>query len=234
MAGDALVQMKTTKMRNRGWQLCCFMIAVVLSGCDRASSSQALTHEPAAHSASTKPRDPETPARHQTTIRQPPPVLGAVFRVEATGANSASYEGYLKCAACHSLRSFKAENAQSSHLDEFHQGLQFSHGKLSCVSCHNPGDNYSTLRLADGRSIPFEESMALCAQCHGPQYRDYEHGAHGGMAGYWDLNRGERTRNHCQHCHDPHVPNYPKFFPAAVPKDRFQPSHGQEGANHGQ
>lgn len=136
-------------------------------------------------------------------------------------------------AACHSLRPSNPENSKPGHLDEFHQGLRFSHGQLSCVSCHNPGDNYSSLRLADGRSVPFEESITLCAQCHGPQYRDYERGAHGGMAGYWDLKRGDRVRNHCQHCHDPHVPNYPKFYPAAAPQDRFQPSHGKEGANHG-
>ena len=215
-------------------RLSCLIVVALLCGCGKMSSLKSLTPEQAGSvAAPTEPTEVEKLVRHTTTIRKPPPVSGAVFRIEVTGANATSYEGYLQCAACHSLRPSNPENSKPGHLDEFHQGLRFSHGQLSCVSCHNPGDNYSSLRLADGRSVPFEESITLCAQCHGPQYRDYERGAHGGMTGYWDLKRGDRVRNHCQHCHDPHVPNYPKFYPAAAPQDRFQPSHGKEGANHG-
>jgi hypothetical protein len=63
--------------------------------------------------------------------------------------------------------------------------------------------------------------MALCAQCHGTQKRDYDHGAHGGMRGYWDLKRGPRERNHCVSCHDPHAPKFGTFMPVHPPKDRF-------------
>jgi predicted CXXCH cytochrome family protein len=94
------------------------------------------------------------------------------------------------------------------------------------VACHNPADNYATLRLADGTALAFSESMQLCAQCHGPQYRDYQRGSHGGMTGYWDLRRGPRVRNHCQHCHDPHAPQFPKVLPVAEPRDRFPPAQG--------
>lgn len=136
----------------------------------------------------------------------------------------------LQCQACHGVRPANNATKQGSELDEFHQGLNMAHGKLTCVSCHNPNDGYSTLRLADGRLLPFAESMQLCAQCHGTQFRDYEHGSHGGMTGHWDLTKGERTRNHCLHCHDPHAPQYPKFMPVAGPRDRFRPASA--GENH--
>ena len=73
------------------------------------------------------------------------------------------------------------------------------------------------MRLADGRKLPFSEAQLLCAQCHGPQARDYLHGAHGGMNGYWDKARG--TRNTCTDCHDPHAPLYPAWTPVFHPRD---------------
>jgi hypothetical protein len=84
------------------------------------------------------------------------------------------------------------------------------------------------LRLADGRSLPYSDVMSLCAQCHGPQFRDYQHGAHGGMTGYWDLSKGGRTRNSCIDCHDPHAPKYPTVTPARGPNDRFLSGDGHE------
>lgn len=165
----------------------------------------------------------QTPASaallHDVAIRQPPVPSGVI-----TAARDARGEPVaLSCQACHSVRLSKGSTAGSAELDEFHQGLQMSHGRLTCVSCHNPADGYASLRLADGRSVPFAESMTLCAQCHGQQFRDYQRGAHGGMTGHWDLTRGGRTRNHCLHCHDPHAPKYPTFMPVAGPRDRFPP-----------
>jgi hypothetical protein len=111
--------------------------------------------------------------------------------------------------------------------------MYFNHGELNCNSCHAKSDR-DLLRLADGSKIPFQETMQLCGQCHGPQMRDYRHGAHGGMNGYWDLSRGPRQRNHCVNCHDPHSPAYPKVEPAPPPRDRFlnsEQSHGN--SSHG-
>jgi len=95
------------------------------------------------------------------------------------------------------------------------------HGGLTCVTCHNTADGYDSLRLSDGRRVAFSEVMTLCAQCHSSQYRDYQHGAHGGMSGHWDLTQGGRTRNNCIHCHDQHAPKYPAMQPARGPNDRF-------------
>ncbi len=125
------------------------------------------------------------------------------------------------CGSCHSTRPADTSLRDPASLKQIHQGLTMKHGDLACVACHNPGDGYQSLRLADGRAVPFAESITLCAQCHGPQHRDYQHGAHGGMSGYWDTTRGPRRRNTCTACHDPHAPAYPKVNPARGPNDRF-------------
>lgn len=134
------------------------------------------------------------------------------------------------CSTCHTNRTANTTNRQTADLDEFHQSLAFSHNDLSCLSCHNP-DNYDSLRLADGTPVEYSDVIKLCAQCHGPQYRDYQHGAHGGMTGYWDLSRGPRFRNNCVDCHHPHTPQFPKMRPTFKPRDRFLNNddlHGQE------
>jgi hypothetical protein len=132
------------------------------------------------------------------------------------------------CATCHTTKPANAEAKLGTPLTQFHQGLIGKHGNLSCTSCHNPAEGYASLRLADGKSVPYSEVMTLCAQCHGPQFRDYQHGAHGGMNGHWDLTRGGRVRNNCVDCHDPHAPKYPTVQPARGPNDRFQKGGGHE------
>ncbi len=117
------------------------------------------------------------------------------------------------CNTCHTTRPANRDAQLGQKLPTFHQGISGAHGKLNCVACHHPDEGYQSLRLADGKSLPYTEVMQLCAQCHGPQYRDYQHGAHGGMNGYWDLSRGNRTRNNCIDCHHPHSPKYRTFLP---------------------
>ena len=124
----------------------------------------------------------------------------------------------ISCTTCHTTRKPLALNRDSDDLDIFHQGLEVQHGNLTCLSCHNR-DNYDTLKLSDGTPVHFKDTMKLCGQCHGPQYRDYTNGSHGGMNGYWDLSRGPRTRNACTVCHDAHAPAYPQFMPVFPPKD---------------
>ncbi|MGZ8939846.1 MAG: hypothetical protein ACXW32_11600 [Limisphaerales bacterium] len=126
----------------------------------------------------------------------------------------------VSCSACHSTTEPNMETRASSDLDQFHQGLNYAHGNLTCLSCHN-AKNYETLRLADSREIEFSDSMTLCSQCHGPQKRDYDMGLHGGMLGYWDLKKGGRTRNTCINCHDPHAPAFPLVMPVFPPRDRI-------------
>lgn len=134
----------------------------------------------------------------------------------------------IACAICHATKPTSPGAKLGTSLKLFHQDLHGSHGNLSCVSCHNPADGYASLRLADGKNVPFTEVMTLCAQCHGPQFRDYQHGAHGGMTGHWDLTKGSRSRNNCVVCHEAHAPKYPTVSPARRPNDRFLTGGGHE------
>lgn len=139
----------------------------------------------------------------------------------------------VSCASCHANIEPNFERTSAEHPPmQFHQGLIFEHGMLACVSCHNPHDA-NTLRLADGRAVPYPDVMTMCAQCHAPQARDYEHGAHGGMTGYWDRTRGPRERKSCIDCHDPHAPKFPSMTPTFKPIDRFLPTdpHHTESAH---
>jgi len=154
--------------------------------------------------------------RFPVTIRKPagPPRV-------ATGATDSQGNAVtVGCSTCHSTRKPNTKNKTTAGLNEFHIGMKFSHGKVSCLSCHN-SDDYDALKLADGRRVEFVDVMTLCAQCHGTQTKDYNHGAHGGMNGFWDTTRGPRTRNNCVDCHHPHAPQFPKMQPTFKPKDRF-------------
>ena len=126
----------------------------------------------------------------------------------------------VSCGTCHASRQPNFDNKTVADLNEFHSDLPFSHGTVSCLSCHNSED-YSALKLADNSRLEFTEVMTLCGQCHGPQTKDYHHGAHGGMNGHWDLTRGPREKNNCIDCHNPHSPQFPKMQPTFKPKDRF-------------
>ncbi|MCX7699250.1 MAG: hypothetical protein N2039_00065 [Gemmataceae bacterium] len=132
------------------------------------------------------------------------------------------------CANCHSTRPPNPAHRLGLPLTEFHQHVSGNHGELSCAACHNPDDGYETLRRADGTTLSHADVISLCAQCHGPQYRDYLHGAHGGMTGYWDLSRGHRERNNCTDCHAPHSPKYPILMPAPGPNDRIPLRRGHD------
>lgn len=216
----------------------CFLL--LSSGCDTRSfvttgDAAGTGGEPRAVSA-TQEGEASGPAlgglsrQFTTTIGEPPPLR----RVMAGGPGSLHGGTTVQCSTCHSIRTSNLQNARTEQLDEFHQGLNMAHRNLTCASCHNAADNYASLKLADGKKIDFADSMQLCAQCHGPQYRDYQNGAHGGMIGFWDLSRGPRYRNHCQHCHDPHAPAFPQFTPVPGPKDRFPPlgAHGASAPGH--
>jgi formate-dependent nitrite reductase cytochrome c552 subunit len=120
------------------------------------------------------------------------------------------------CSNCHTTKTPRRETVSGEQLKVFHEGLTTRHGAVSCLSCHNATD-YDSLHRADGSRLAFVDVMELCGQCHGPQRRDYDAGAHGGMTGYWDLSRGDRTRNSCVDCHNPHAPAYPKVWPVFKP-----------------
>lgn len=126
----------------------------------------------------------------------------------------------VRCGTCHASKPANPSLRTAAELDVFHQGLEFRHGELSCLACHD-ATNYDRLKSASGEAIEFADHQRLCVQCHGPTARDYEHGAHGGMTGHWDLSRGPRTRLGCTRCHDPHAPAYPAMTRTFFSIDRF-------------
>jgi hypothetical protein len=166
--------------------------------------------------------------RHAVVIRKPDAPPG----VKTGLTDHAGRPVEVACATCHATMPPNPDARLGTDLKLFHQGLHGSHGNLACSACHNPDDGYASLRLADGKPLPYPEVMQLCAQCHGPQYRDYLNGAHGGMTGYWDLTRGGRVRNNCVDCHDPHAPRYPTVRPVPGPRDRDPTGSLKEGAGH--
>ncbi|MGV3484964.1 MAG: hypothetical protein ACO1RT_11150, partial [Planctomycetaceae bacterium] len=100
--------------------------------------------------------------RYPTTIRAPsgPPVI------ELTSADPQGRQGSVACSTCHSVREPNFETRTPTELDQFHQNMPFSHGSITCYSCHHPSDPDS-LRLADATSVAYQALMTLCAQCHG-------------------------------------------------------------------
>lgn len=159
---------------------------------------------------------PSPPHRFVVSIREP----DGAPRVKTGRTDLHGNAISVSCSTCHTTRQPNPTNKASKDLDEFHGELKFSHGAISCLSCHNDQD-YDSLKLADGRRVEFTKVMTLCAQCHGSQMKAYEHGAHGGMTGHWDLTRGPQVKNNCVDCHNPHTPQFPKMRPTFKPKDRF-------------
>ena len=149
------------------------------------------------------------PADPHATVVGTPPTLGTVdTNLEDVNGRAIG----VACATCH-------DGVADSDHESPHDVIDMDHGDLSCASCH--AEDRSMLRLADGSELEMREAMGLCGQCHGPQLRDYEHGAHGGMQGYWDLDRGERQRSHCLSCHSAHEPAWSEVMPVHAPRDRF-------------
>jgi hypothetical protein len=187
---------------------------VVLVACSSVSLGGCLSDRDAA----TRGKHFQTPAaRYGVTIAAPAYLTGLV-----TGEHDMQNEPVtVRCATCHALLSKRpALPTSAAGAAGPHAQLRLQHGELHCAACHD-GVAVDSLRLADGRALALVDAIELCSQCHGPQARDYRHGAHGGMRGYWDLSRGPRQRNTCVSCHDPHEPAYPSYRPAPPPNDRF-------------
>ncbi|MBI5514049.1 MAG: hypothetical protein HY909_09800 [Deltaproteobacteria bacterium] len=152
-------------------------------------------------------------ARFPVVVHRPPSLSS--IEVDSDAGRVA-----IPCENCHSLfrENPPALPARVEELRGPHAGMRFAHGAVPCASCHERTDA-TRLHLATGEVLPMTEAMSLCRQCHGPQARDYDHGSHGGMRGYWDRSRGPRARNHCVDCHDPHAPHFPRFQPMPPPRD---------------
>lgn len=186
-------------MQAQTWGLGLILLSVLGCGEDQVRAKQRQTTE----------------QRFATSIHVPSDLTSIPTDVEGPTGTVAR----VRCATCHQMIDTGQLAERPDQLKSFHQGLSVSHGNLSCASCHDP-EVPTNFRLADGSSHQMDEALMLCSQCHGPKRKAYDHGAHGGMNGHWDLSRGPRTRNHCVDCHNPHTPQIPEVWPVLPPHDR--------------
>jgi hypothetical protein len=104
-------------------------------------------------------------ARAEPRVRQrveihPGPETPVVLARHATTAGNLAA---VACSTCHTTRQPNLETRSGAALQEFHQGLTYRHGDLSCLSCHHAA-NYDTLRRADGTSAGVSaDDSAVCA-----------------------------------------------------------------------
>lgn len=157
--------------------------------------------------------------RYSTKVRLPADDLGL-----STGRlGSDGKPVRVRCGTCHTLERVQAKARAAKARQQpgsVHGAIRLTHAKLTCRSCHQ-SPRFERFKLTNGKTLVYAQVMQLCGQCHGRQHKDYLHGAHGGMNGYWDLSRGPRVRNHCIVCHDPHRPAITAILPAPRARYRF-------------
>lgn len=118
------------------------------------------------------------------------------------------------CMECH--RFFQPERESARQLVQ-HMHIVMDHGLNDrCANCHDRV-NANRLALRGEETVPFDESARLCAKCHGPTYRDWQHGMHGKTTGHWDTSHGYSHRFTCVECHDPHAPAFAPMPPLPGP-----------------
>lgn len=138
------------------------------------------------------------------------------------------------CMDCHKL--FPARHDPPEKLFQ-HEHIRIEHGiNDRCRNCHDVYDR-DRLVLQNGQPIPYTEVTRLCADCHGPTYRDWERGMHGRTNGYWDAERGPLDRLGCTECHDPHQPRLPamaQIKPLPPPETLRMGVHGAHAHGEGE
>lgn len=142
-------------------------------------------------------------ATDPTPVRQPklrPEYVAGVFTYQ--------------CRDCHKIIPSPPETQRA--LTQ-HTEIRLQHGlNTRCFNCHHR-TNRNAFVDDYGHEIPWDQPQLLCAKCHGPVYRDWQHGSHGRTNGYWDLRQGPQTRRRCIECHDPHEPPFHPQRPAPAP-----------------
>jgi DNA-directed RNA polymerase subunit RPC12/RpoP len=119
-----------------------------------------------------------------------------------------------RCSECHKIIASPLETQRT--LTQ-HTEIHLQHGiNARCFNCHHR-TNRDAFVDDSGNEIPWDQPQLMCAKCHGPVYRDWQHGSHGRTDGYWDSSRGKQLRLRCIQCHDPHRPPFPALKPAPAP-----------------
>ena len=136
-----------------------------------------------------------------------------------------------RCSDCHNI--FPPRASDTVRTVAQHREIVLKHGiNTWCLSCHH-SENRDAFVDQRGGEIPWDQPQLLCSKCHGPVYRDWQHGAHGRTNGYWDKAQGEQTRRKCIECHDPHQPPFAPMRPAPGPKTLRMGPQGSESHGEG-
>ena len=148
-----------------------------------------------------------------------------------------------RCSECHKIIASPAETHRT--LTQ-HRELHLEHGiNTRCFNCHHR-DNRDAFADDYGNEIPWDQPHLVCAKCHGPVYRDWQHGSHGRTHGSWNAASGMQQRLKCVQCHDPHRPAFQSLAPAPGPNTlrmgagRSQPHEAEhdplrlQGRSHGE
>ncbi|MFG0257249.1 MAG: hypothetical protein ACF8GE_05040 [Phycisphaerales bacterium JB043] len=139
-----------------------------------------------------------------------------------------------RCNACHKIFESTWDGSrpllQHTHV-ELHHGINDS-----CFNCHDVEDR-ERLVLHDGSTVGYSQVENLCAQCHGPVFRDWQRGAHGKTLGSWNITSADARRLTCSECHDPHSPAYELYEPLPGPNtlrmgEQQPKSHHDEPTNN--
>ncbi len=174
------------------WVPTVLAVTAVLLGVAPRYQSPVATHTPVPASAT-----------DATPVRRPnPSAVHTVGRFTYT------------CSECH--RTLPEPHAAGGDFTK-HEGLQLVHGiNTRCLNCHHPV-NREVFVDDFGEEIPWDQPQRLCSKCHGPVYRDWQHGSHGRINGYWDTAQGPLVRLRCIQCHDPHHPPFQPLSSAPAP-----------------
>ena len=174
-------------------------------------------------------RTVEIPLNEKPAVRAEQIVPGA-FRVALTDppmVNLGTYDQ--RCNDCHSL--FQNEREPGRALTQ-HNNIMLEHGSNdACLNCHDK-DNREKLTLRGGEVVGYDHVEQLCAQCHGPVYRDWQNGTHGKIVGYWNTDLGEANKLKCSECHDPHHPAYRPMSPLPGPNTLRMGDQHPKDAHH--
>jgi hypothetical protein len=177
-----------------------------------AVSAVSLAFAPRYQSPAVAPTPVPAWATDATPVRQPSP-----RPLHTVGAFT------YQCSECH--RTDPEPRAAGADFTK-HSEIRLAHGlNTRCLNCHHP-TNREAFVDDFGDEIPWDQPQKLCSKCHGPVYRDWQHGSHGRINGHWDTAQGELIRLKCIECHDPHHPPFQPLASAPPPRTlRGEPQH---------
>ncbi|MFK5922551.1 MAG: hypothetical protein QM496_10260 [Verrucomicrobiota bacterium] len=117
------------------------------------------------------------------------------------------------CMDCHIIID---SQPRSTDLHQ-HANIKLQHGiNTRCVNCHDAKDR-NKLATLDNKTFDYAQASQLCAQCHGPLYRQWQRGIHGKTLGFWNAEMGQSKKLSCTECHDPHHPRFDPIPPLPGP-----------------